>query len=271
MLLLLVPAAYGLSGGLAGAFGAASSPPPSGNVILRVGMVNEPDSLNPFIGGSTTAYLLYHLNYDLLTGYRAADVAPAPELATSWTHTADGKTWTFKLREGVTWQDGQPFTAADVAFTYNTIIKDKIDAFANYTGFIDDVRAVDDHTGAVRLQPAQGEHARHVDPHPAEAHLELALDRPDDAFVQNPTPIVGTGPFQVVEWKHSRYVRLTANPTYWRGKPKVDEVVISFYENPDVMSQDLQSGALDAAWGLPPAAFGKLSSVKAACSLSRTW
>ena len=118
-------------------------PPP---VTLRVGWVNEPDNLNPFIGYSTSSYLVYHLNYDQLTGYAAADVTPDPDLAESWTTSADGLEWTFKLRQGVTWQDGEPFTSADVVFTYDYIIDNELAAFTSYTSGITEVEAVDDFT-----------------------------------------------------------------------------------------------------------------------------
>ena len=81
--------AAGLATGLTAAL--ASSPsasPPAARVTLRVGWVNEPDNLNPFIGYSTSSYLIYHLNYDQLTGYKASDVTPAADLAESWTHDA---------------------------------------------------------------------------------------------------------------------------------------------------------------------------------------
>ena len=64
------------------------------------------------------------------------DLSPRPELATSWTTSPDGKTWTFQLRQGVKWQDGEPFTSKDVAFTYNLIIKNNLTAFTSYTNNI---------------------------------------------------------------------------------------------------------------------------------------
>ena len=137
----------GLGGGLVRAMaGESASPSPATPVTLRVGWVNEPDNLNPFIGYSTSSYLVYHLNYDQLTGYTAADVTPAPDLAESWTTSADGLEWTFKLRQGVKWQDGEPFTSADVVFTYDYIIKNQLAAFTSYTTGITKVEAVDDYT-----------------------------------------------------------------------------------------------------------------------------
>ena len=76
---------------------------------------------------------------------------------------------------------------------------------------------------------------------------------------QNKPPIVGDGPFQLVEWKKGKFVRFAANPTYWAGKPKVDEVIFELYTNPDTMAQDLKLGTIDGAVDIPPAQFKPLS------------
>ena len=72
------------------------------------------------------------------------------------------------------------------------------------------------------------------------------------ASYQNKPDIVGTGPFQTVEVKKGDYVRMVANPTFWGQKPTIDEILFVTYQNPDTMTQDLLSGNLDAAWGIPP-------------------
>ena len=89
---------------------------------FRVGWLLEPDNLNPFVGLLGQDYEIWHLNYDFLVGWDAEDFSPRPEIAESWEVSPDGKTWTFKIRQGVAWQDGQPLTANDVAFTFNYII-----------------------------------------------------------------------------------------------------------------------------------------------------
>ena len=75
---------------------------------------------------------------------------------------------------------------------------------------------------------------------------------------QNKPPIVGDGPFQIVEWQKGKFVRLEANPDYWGGKPKVDEVIFQLYTNPDTMAQDLKLGTIDGAIDVPPAQFKQL-------------
>ena len=73
--------------------GASASP---GSLVVRIGQLQTPDSLNPFIGIQGLDYQIWHLNYDFLVGFDAKTLAPRPELATSWSVSPNGKTWTFR-------------------------------------------------------------------------------------------------------------------------------------------------------------------------------
>ncbi len=82
---------------------------------FTVGITDDVDSLNPFTGIVSTAYEMYQLMYPTLTDYGADDFAPAPGLAESWEESADQTTWTYKIRPGLKWSDGQPLTSRDAA------------------------------------------------------------------------------------------------------------------------------------------------------------
>ena len=69
----------------------------------------------------------------------------------------------------------------------------------------------------------------------------------------NKPPIVGSGPFEVVEWEKGKFIRAVANEDYWGGKPKVDEVIFQVYKNQDTLAQDLKLGTIDLAVNIPPA------------------
>jgi peptide/nickel transport system substrate-binding protein len=86
---------------------------------------------------------------------------------------------------------------------------------------------------------------------------KLSAAQITSTFANDP-PMIGTGPFQVVEWKRGEYVRAVANKSYWRGAPKAGEVVWSLYKNQDTMAADLKSGAIQVAWDIPQAQFGPL-------------
>jgi hypothetical protein len=92
-------------------------------VVFHVAMLGEGvDSLNPFVGIQSPSYEMWGLTYDYLVGYSMTDMSPIPDLATKWTTSSDGKTWTFTVRTGVKFSDGVPLTAADVAYTFNGVV-----------------------------------------------------------------------------------------------------------------------------------------------------
>ena len=109
VLLLFLLVAAGLVWGLTGALAAdPSDSPVTAKVTLKVGWTTDPDNLNPFVGVEQSSYELFHISYDFLTNYGDQYLEKAPGLAESWTTSADGLTWTFKIRSGVMWSDGVP-------------------------------------------------------------------------------------------------------------------------------------------------------------------
>jgi len=261
ILAIVAALAAGLLWGIGSALAASSSPSPTATpAILHIGTVQDADNLNPFIGYSGTAYEIFHLNYDMLVGYSPDNFAPRPELATSWSHSPDGLTWTFSIRHGVTWQDGVPLTASDVAFTYNYIIKNNLWAFTPYTTDIKKVVATDPYTATFILDKPKSDMLRLWVPIvPQHIWSKISGNAADNSYINKP-PIVGSGPFQVVEVKKGEYIRLVANKHYWGGAPKVDEVIFQVYQNPETMVDDLKTGTIQAAEHIPPAEFNTLSS-----------
>jgi len=248
----------GLAGGVARAATSASPSPGGEKLVLRVGMLQDVDNLNPFAGQSVAAYEVYHLNYDLLVGY-APNGDVRPEIADSWTVSEDGLLWTFKIHPGITWQDGEPLTARDVAFTYNYIIDNELGAFVTYTTNIKEAVAVDDTTVEFHLSKPKANMLRLWIPIVPEHIWSKVPGKSADTY-QNKPPVVGSGPFQVIESKKGSYTRLAANKDYWRGTPTLDEVIIEKYDNQDTMTMDLKSGAIDAAVELPVPQFNALKS-----------
>ena len=262
---LAVLLGVGLASGVTSAFATSGSPSPSaGKTILRLGWTTDPDSLNPFIGFLQSSYEVWALNYDYLVGVNAADLSrpqgldKATGLAYQWSHTPDGLVWTFKVRSGVKWQDGVAFTARDVAFTYNYVIKGNMGNFTSYTQFITRVTAPDATTVKMYCSKPKANMLSLAIPILPEHIWSKVSYKAAAASFQNDPPIIGTGPFQVVERKKDEYVRLVANKSYWRGAPKVDQVIFQNYQNTDTMAQDLKTGNLQAAVGIPQAQFATL-------------
>ena len=254
LVLLLVAAVVGVADSAA-----SSSPVPAEKVTLHIGWVQEPDNLNPFIGIQGTDYMLWHMNYDFLVGFDAKKLEPRPELATAWEVSPDGKVWTFTIRSDAKWQDGVPVTARDVAFTFNYINDNQLLNLSTYTNGITKAEVVDDTHVKIYTKAPKANMLRMVVPILPEHIWSKVTGKEATTSYQNKPPIIGDGPFQVVEWKKGKFVRLAANPTYWGGKPKVDEVVLELYTNPDTMAQDLKLGTLDGAVDIPPAQFKPLN------------
>ncbi len=264
LLAVAVVVTGGLAWGVVSAFGADATPSPAEKTVLHVGWTAEPDNLNPFVGYETSALEIFHLNYMFLVGFRSKDLSPAPELAAELPTVENGgisdggKVWTFQIRPNITWQDGEPCTAEDVKFTFDYIMENQLGMYTSYCDLIKKVEVIDPLT------------VRFVCSKPKANMLGLVLfvvpkhvwskvpGKEAGTSFQNDPPIIGNGPFQCVEWKRGQYVRMVANEDYWRGAPKVDEIVFSLYENADTMAADLQAGNLQVAWDIPQAQFDKL-------------
>ncbi len=256
VLLLSVVAvlAAGLVWGLAAA--AASDPsasPGGGPVTLKVGWTTDPDNLNPFVGIEQSSYELYHVSYDFLTNYGDDYLQTEPGLAESWTTSEDGLTWTFKIREGVKWSDGEPLTASDIAFTYNFQKEYELGAFLSALDGIKQATAPDDTTLVIECdRPKADVLAMWAPIIPEHVWGKFTSYEQINKYLNRP-PIVGSGPFQVVEWQKGKFVRCVANKEYWGGTPKVDELIFQVYKNQDTLAQDLKLGTIDLAINIPPA------------------
>jgi peptide/nickel transport system substrate-binding protein len=248
---------------------AASPSGGAGPATLRIGWDSEPDNLNPFLAVSSPSdYEVMQLQYDWLVGFDAATLQPRPALATSWSGSPDGKAWTFKLRPGVKWSDGQPFTAEDVAWTFNTIIRQGANVFSAPVQFIDKVVVVDPLTVEFRCSQPKADILRmNVPILPEHVWSKLSTKAMFTSF-QNPAPVVGTGPFQVVKWVKGNDIQLKVNRYYWGPKPRVDQVVFSYYPNPQSMVWDLKSKNVSAIVDPPVAQFKALGANKGIQSIA---
>ena len=263
-------AAAALIGGIISSRATAASPTPAtsasagaGKVVLKIGVMESLDSLNPFIGWTTISYELFYLDYLKLVGSDTETGQPTPGqgVAESWELSPDGLTWTFHLNEGLTWHDGEPVTAEDVAFTINYIIDNEMSAFTLATQYIEKAVVVDPYTvQIICTQPKANLLGVTLWVFPEHIWSKIS---PEDAATrfENPPPVIGDGPFQVVEWKRNEYIRLVANKDFHNGSvgpAKIDELLFVQYQNADTMVQDLKAGNLDAAYPIPPAQFESL-------------
>src|SRR5579871_4214791 len=213
-------------------------------VTLRIGTTSMIDTLNPANG--FTGYAVRPLWYDTLIAYLGGDQV-GPGLAESWTTSADGKTWTFKIRSGVKFQDGTPLTAVEAAWNINWILQNQVPAEIGYLDNVTGAKAIDATTLEIDLsQPV---------PDMITAKLIYVWMLPpsvwkdkkgDDITNYADLPAtMGSGPYKLTDYKEDEYMTMEANPDYWGGKPTVDKIIYQQYANEDALTQALIGGDID--------------------------
>jgi peptide/nickel transport system substrate-binding protein len=221
-------------------------------VVFHVGMLGEGvDSLNPFLGFQAPSYEMWGLTYDYLTGYTMKDMSPAPGLASKWTTSPDGKTWTFTVRTGVKFSDGVPLTAADVAYTYNRILHGTVEQsnWLSYLNGVTKVTAPNATTVVLTLKKPVATLPLLPIPIVPEHIWKNVSEKAIKSYPAEPKggkPVVGSGPFRLVSGTaDGSTFKFEANPSYWGGTPHIDEIVFQFYKNDDSAVQALIKGEID--------------------------
>ena len=171
----------------------------------------------------------------------------------------------------MTWQDGEPATARDAAFTFNYILDNDLSAFTGYLTFVESAAAPDDATLVIVLSKPKADILQMKVPILPRHIWSKVSPKDAETSFRNGPPTVGSGPFQVVENKHNDFCRLVSNPDYWGGAPQIDKLYFESYQNADTMVQDLRSGALDAAQGVPAPQFKGLGSETITTNAAVSW
>jgi peptide/nickel transport system substrate-binding protein len=215
----------------------------SDNLIAAI--AGEPDQLDP---QKTSAYFSFEVLenvFDTLVE-PDANLQMQPALAKSWTVSPDQLTWAFQLRRGVTFQDGSPFTADDVVYSYRRIIDEKL---ANVDKFsaVTDVSAVGQDIVRIRVNRPTPNLLTNIGGFKGMA----IVSRRNVESGQIATHPVGTGPFAFVSQKSGDSIVLKANPTYWGGAPKVPGVTFEFITEPSTALSALQAGEIDWTDSVP--------------------
>jgi len=249
-----------VAGATVGALALASMPGPSVRVAAAAGVVNqgkavtiglasEPNSLDPhLVVGRNTEIFVANV-FDGLTA-RDASANILPSLATEWGFLGDGSSWQFKLRQGVTFHNGDPFDAESVKFTIERVINpDTKSPIAAQMATIAGVDIVDASTVVVRTKQPDimipnrlGElYGGMLSP----AHT-MATDAATLATKPN-----GTGPFMLTEWVKNERLVLQANPSHWRGPASVSQITVRPILEDAARIAALQTGEVDFIANVP--------------------
>jgi peptide/nickel transport system substrate-binding protein len=242
------PAASAASGSPTTAASSSGKKPKRGGTFVTMGH-QDISSLSPDDAGPTVWYvLIYNIHEALLKVDENYKLVPV--LAESYQIAPDGKTWTFKLRKGVKWHDGQPFTSADVKYYYDWI-RDPKNAAINQPNFKDvsNVDAPDDSTVVVTLSRVYvpfGALSATIAIVPKHVHEKIGE-------VEYKKAPVGTGPYKFMEQKLGDHVTLQAFDDYWDGRPYIDFWRENVVPETSVRAIALQTGDADSStWPLAP-------------------
>jgi peptide/nickel transport system substrate-binding protein len=181
---------------------------------------------------------------------RDRDLNLVPELAESWKFSKDCLNLTFKLRSNVRWHDGQPFTASDVVFTYDTMINPKTPtAYREDFKAVESVTAPDPLTVRIRYKQPYAKALQSwgtwvlpqhlLEPYVREGKLREAP--------QNRSNPVGTGAYRFNQWKPGEKVVLVANPDYFEGRPYISRVVYRIIPSQATIFLELKARGVDSA------------------------
>lgn len=244
-----------------------------GNLIMAT--ISLPKTFNPIISSETSSMDILSRMFDALVGRDNVTQQLQPALAKRWKRSDDGLVWTFYLRQGVQWSDGEPFTADDVVFTYNDVIYNP-DVINDYSvvlridGKPFKVEKVDDYTVKVTLPEIYAPFLEMFGGVPLIPKHKLAESIKSKTFDsvwsvnQNPREIIGTGPFTMDKYEPDVKVVLKKNPYYWRVDsqknrlPYLDRVIFLDVSDTETMTLKFQNGESDVLDPVYPASYMRL-------------
>jgi peptide/nickel transport system substrate-binding protein len=239
------------SGGGEAAAGSAGAAP---GEIVNGGTWTESTSsdatnFNPvLVDDSTSAQITSYIFPGLIgIDHQTGEYSSEGAMAESWTTSEDGLTWTFKLRDGVTWSDGEPVTSADFKYTYDAIKSDKVQSPRTYMlEGIESIETPDPLTVVVKFAQVKCDALgtnlvlNWLPSHLYKADFSDIMDSPD-----NEAPRISAGPFLFQSWTRDDNLIVVRNENYWEGAPHMDGAILRVVPDPGARLAQLQSGEID--------------------------
>jgi peptide/nickel transport system substrate-binding protein len=217
-------------------------------VTMRVGWSGSPDTLNPGAAVLSEAYTIFGLVYDTMYTLQL-DGSFKLSLAESVNVSDDGLVYTYKIRDGVKFHDGEPLTAEDVAYTYHLYQDTEgYPWMGGYTDYFDSIEATDNNEVVIILSEA----IPNIDSNLVFLYvLPKHVWENEDAVDFENVAMIGSGPFKMVEYKPGEFVHLAKNADYFGDVPKIDEVIFQTFESQDALVQAIKTGQVDMITEMP--------------------
>ena len=188
------------------------------------------------------------INMLLFSGLTAhdADDQVIPGLAEKWEYDEDSCTYTFHIRDGIKWHDGEAFTADDVKFTIEAIM-DPENGSENAPNYEDvqEIKVMDDQTIAFKLAEPNVAFLEYMTIAILPKHLLEGEDMQESDFFRHP---VGTGPYKLESWDAGQSIVMTKNEDYYLGSPKIDKVIFKIVEDDNTQSSCSQVRLIWLCW-----------------------
>jgi peptide/nickel transport system substrate-binding protein len=237
-----------------------------GHLIL--GTLSNIDTLNPFVTFQQNSYSAFEYIYPQLVQYDTKTLEFISDFAKEWETSTDGLTWTFHTIPDATWSDGQPLTANDAAFTFNTILKYGDGPAANLSGglsHVTKVEATDDNTLVITYSAPVANvlsNLQQISILPQHVWEQYAVGdgKALRQFPNEPTdqPLVSGGPFELAKYEKDQVAIFQQNPNYYGTKAAIEGFGLQYFSNDDSLVAALRNGQIQAAINVPVTAVASL-------------
>ncbi|MBI4279641.1 MAG: ABC transporter substrate-binding protein [Armatimonadetes bacterium] len=215
--------------------------------VVSISLLGDP-IMNPITGTDISSVLVNKVLFSALVRPSPSGLRPSPDLAESWTVSADGRRWTFNLRRDVKWHDGVPFTSADVRYTFDQILDAKIQSRQRSDfAALDRVETPDPYTAVFVLRqpfaplPVLLGHTAGIGP----KHILEKEANVNNAHEFNKRRPVGTGPFMIREARAGSHYILVRNPNFYREPAYLDGITFLIVKDYNVTVTKLRTGELN--------------------------
>ena len=221
---------------------------------LRVAGDGGPDSMNPFNATAQSSYAFFREMYPYLVLYNETYDDFVGDLASDWDVSPDGKVWTFNIRPGLKWSDGEPLTAEDAAFMFE-MGKMPGSGFTGTTKEVKSAIATDPETLVVTYNVPVGSvlpqlQTMYILPkhiwEPIAAKGVKAMKEYEEK-----APFVSGGPWVMDQYQQDEFALFEKNPNWYGDDPMIDSWGVQFYEEDEAKIAALKGGEADLIWFLP--------------------